>query len=336
MLVDVVYVYEFVVVVDVAGIVEGIFHIDLGAEFLCNVIFKHALCERVAVPQPFAPSPHVVDDSSRDAPFRGVVVEIGFPLAAWQISLQAALEAYGVDVAVLSDGCGVVCYLARGGDTSVAELIFPAGVYPLGVEGGAEVFAYLVLEQDRWIDSSERAGLYPGFEMGGFAFGKFRTACRQVNRPGRAELARRLEDVASLSVVERYLLDILQRKFAEVYLSVLGIAELYAVVIYPHVVAAHAAYVYGLDTAHAAVIFQLHAREVSQGIGYREAVEAFEFLAGEFLRGYNLAVSVGRDDHFVELLYRVELALSPCDCGRQEEQCKDWQYFGIDVHRKAV
>ena len=92
LLVDVVYVYEFVVVVDVAGIVEGIFHIDLGAEFLCDVIFKHALCERVAVPQPFAPSPHVVDDSSRDAPFRGVVVEIGFPLAAWQISLQARIS----------------------------------------------------------------------------------------------------------------------------------------------------------------------------------------------------------------------------------------------------
>ena len=63
-------------------------------------------------------------------------------------------------------------------------------------------------------------------------------------------------------------LHVVQGELAQVYLSVLSIAQLHSVVEHTHVVGAHAAHVYCLQTAYAAVVLQLHTREIADGVGY--------------------------------------------------------------------
>lgn len=140
-----------------------------------------------------------------------------------------------------------------------------------------------------------------------------------VDRAGGSEILRRLEDVAFLTVVERDLLHVVQREAAQVDLAVLGVAQLDAVVEYGHVVGAHRTDVDGLQTAHAAVILELHACEVADGVGHREAVQALQVDLLEHLRGDDLAVfgDDGRaeNDDFPDLLDAVQFAGTVPDRG---------------------
>lgn len=90
-------------------------------------------------------------------------------------------------------------------------------------------------------------------------------------------------------VVQRNLLDVVQRELSEVYLAVLRIAQLHPVVIHPEVTAAHAPHVYGLYSAHPAIVFNLYAGEISHGIGNRIAAKPLQLLSVEALGWYDIA-----------------------------------------------
>ena len=74
---------------------------------------------------------------------------------------------------------------------------------------------------------------------------------------------------------------------------------MYAVVEHPYMVGTEAAHVYRFQAAHAAVVFELYAREVAYGVGHRKAVELFEFIAREFLWGDDFGSPAGADGEFL-------------------------------------
>ena len=90
---------------------------------------------------------------------------------------------------------------------------------------------------------------------------------------------------ALLAVVHGYGLYVVERELAEVYLSVLRVAEFDAVVDHSCMVRAHRADVYGLDASYAPVVFYLHSRKIAERVGHAVAVEPLQFLSREFLRG---------------------------------------------------
>ena len=111
------------------------------------------------------------------------------------------------------------------------------------------------------------------------------------------EPVRKVEDAAFLTVVEGDGLNVVQGVFAQVYLAVLGVAELYAVVEYAEVVGAHASHVKGLDTPHAAVVLELYSGEVAQGVGHTVGVESFQVRALQRLSRDNLFIRIDMSDY---------------------------------------
>ena len=140
------------------------------------------------------------------------------------------------------------------------------------------------------------------------AVGKHWAARPHVYGAGRVEVFCRLENLTLLSVVERYGLHVVEREHAEVHLSVLRVRQLYAVVEHSHVVGAHASYVDGLDAAHSAVVFQLHAGKEPERVGHTQAVEPLQFFALKLLRRNDTALAVAQHYHFVKSLHTVETA----------------------------
>ena len=169
---------------------------------------------------------------------------------------------------------GIVGHLARGGNPLVTEFVLTARVGPLAVEGHAHALAELVFEEHRGVDQVERPRFERGLQVRLPARLELGPTGGEVDGTGRAELTGRLEYLTLLPVVERNLLDVLEREFPQVHLAVLSIAQLDTVVIYPHVVGTHAADVDGLQTAHSTVILNLNTRKVTYGIGHRKTVES--------------------------------------------------------------
>ena len=64
-------------------------------------------------------------------------------------------------------------------------------------------------------------------------------------------------------------------------------------------VGAHRAHIDGLDTADAAVVFDLDAGEISHGVGHGVAFEGFEALAVEHLRRDCLPIWFAADDLYL-------------------------------------
>ena len=121
------------------------------------------------------------------------------------------------------------------------------------------------------------------------------------------KLAGRLEDGTLLTVVEQQLLDVVQRELSQIHLSVLGIAQLYAVVEDAQVAGAHAAHIDGLDASHASVVLQLHACKVAQRVGYGVGAEPFQLFPLHDVAGNDLAVGrLGPHDDLAHLLDAVQ------------------------------
>ena len=105
------------------------------------------------------------------------------------------------------------------------------------------------------------------FEIGP-ARGQIDVACR-------TKLACRLKDIGFLTIIQVDLLHVIQRVLTQVDLSVLGISQLHAIIVDRCVLATHRADIDRLDAAYAAVVFELHAREIAERIGYIERAESF-------------------------------------------------------------
>lgn len=169
-----------------------------------------------------------------------------------------------------------------------------------------------MLPEQRGVDHAERAALEGRLDVVALPLLEAGCARLEVNRARRAEILGRLEDDALLAVVEGDGLHVVEREAPQVDRAVLGVAQLDTVVEDPHVVGAHRADVDRLQTAHAAVVLDLHPREVAQRVGHVVGAQPLERLSRELLHGNHLAAhDVPRDDHLLDMLQRVE-ALGVC------------------------
>ena len=173
--------------------------------------------------------------------------------------IECRFHADGIDVAILADGGSVVCHFARRSDAAVAEGILTVGGYEFGIRRDGHRFAEADIEQQTRIDKRKTACTHLRFHVEGLTCLETRTASGEVDTSRNTKLARRLPYIGLLAVVELDFFDVFERIFAEVDLSVLCIAELYAIVIHAHMVGTHGADIHGLDTANATIIFDLHA-----------------------------------------------------------------------------
>ena len=303
------------VAVDVVGVIVGILHEPLRAEALADGFLQVPLDEGVQVLLALAPAPDVVDDGAGNAAGRVVDVALQLPCPLREQSVEVGLEALGVDVAVLPDGRrvpggGAVEVLA-----TVAEVILAAGRQPFAANAQADVGAEALLIEGREAQQVAGAVLQLCLEILVLAHLEAGRARSDIDGRGRGEVAGRLEDGALLSVVERHLLDVVERELPQVDLAVLRIAQHDAVVADSQVVGAHRAHVDRLHAAHAAVVLQLHAREVAQRIGHRLCRQPLQLLAVQLLRGDDLAErQLRRDDDLRDVLHAVHAARQPLLC----------------------
>ena len=285
------------VAVLVVGAVVGELRHRAAAEAWGETFLPCCLVEVVEVPLPFAAVPHVVHNGAGDAALRVVEIAFHIPIALGDDAVQIHFGALGVDVAVLAHGGGVPCRRAVDVHTAVPELVLPAGVEESGAQRQAEVVVQFLFVEAGEAYHVARPVFHACLQVVGLAVGEPGAVGADIYRPGVAEVAGCLEDSALLTVVERHLVDVVERELPQVYLSVLGIAQFHAVVVDAEVVGAHAADVDGLDAAHAAVVFQLKAGEIAQGICHGVGVEFLELLTAHFLRGDDLAEGEFRGHH---------------------------------------
>ena len=293
--------------VEVAHPVAGIFCIDHELVEGAELLLPRALHKEILVPLALAVFPHVVDDGAWYATLAVVVVGLGVPLALPDETEEAALEAQGTHVAVFAHRGGVPGQRAVAVLLAQGEVILPGGIGVLGVECGTEPRPQLLLPAHAGIGQAEGAGAHGDIDVVALAGGKVGALGLDIDSAGRPEVACRLEDLALLAVVERDRLDVVERELAQVDLPVLGIAQLNAVVEHPHVIGAHRANVDGLHTAHAAVVLELHAGKVAQGIGHAVAAQPLKAAAIECLGRYHLLIGpLGIHGDIAQVLHRVE------------------------------
>ena len=144
--------------------------------------------------------------------------------------MEVGLDALGVDVAILTHGGGVPGRLTIGIAPLVAELVLAAGRQELCAERRADLVGELLLPQRRESEHIAGAVLRLELQIVALAVGKLRPTGADIDGSGIAKVAGGLEDGTLLTVVERDLLDVVERELAEVYLTVLCIAQLHAVV----------------------------------------------------------------------------------------------------------
>lgn len=137
-------------------------------------------------------------------------------------------------------------------------------------------------------------------------FDRIETWCpgSHVNRSRRGVILSRLEDGAFLPVVQRNGLHIVQREAPQVDLPVLGVAQLDAVVEHPDVLGSHAPDIDRLQSPDSAVVLDLDAGKITNGIGHGNHVQALEFCSRQFLCGNDLRqgpAAVNR--HFPNLVF---------------------------------
>ena len=87
-------------------------------------------------------------------------------------------------------------------------------------------------------------------------------------------------------------------------------------------VGTHRADIHRLDASYPAVIFQLDAREITQGIGHAMAAEPLKLLAVQLLTGDYLTQGGPRHDHHLtHTLYGVQSALRHYDVTHKASHC---------------
>ena len=87
-------------------------------------------------------------------------------------------------------------------------------------------------------------------------------------------------------------------------MTILGVAQLNAIVEHAHVVGAHGANVDGLHAAHTAVVLDLHTREITNSISHTVAVESLQSLTAKRLgRNHLLIRFLSIDHHIFKILH---------------------------------
>ena len=133
--------YQFVIVIDIAGMVVGIFGVHFDSPTVEELILPRRLHKHISIPQPFAPPPHIVHNRPRYTPLGIVVIALNLPETRGRIVVvQPCLHPHGIYIAVLPHRRSIVRQLARGGHTPIAELVFTIRVHHLCIHREAELF----------------------------------------------------------------------------------------------------------------------------------------------------------------------------------------------------
>ena len=132
------------------------------------------------------------------------------------------------------------------------------GICIFGIDRRADTLTESILQTHRRIEQAERTGAKREVEVVAFARWETWIACAKIDCAGRTEVLGRLEDFALLTIVHRDFLNVIERKFAEVDLTILSIAELNTVVEDTHVVGAHAANIHRFHAADTTIVLDLH------------------------------------------------------------------------------
>ncbi len=150
-----------------------------------------------------------------------------------------------------------------------------------------DVVRQFVLVQDTGIRQSECTGFHGGNNVVVPAGFELRTAGFDIQRSGTAKVLGGLKDFALLPVIQGYFFHILQRELTQVHRSILGITDFYTIIEHTQMMCAHRADIHRFETAYAAIILDLHAGEVTQGIRHAVGAQTFQFGAFQTLHRYN-------------------------------------------------
>ena len=299
------------VAVHVVGVIVSIFCQQPRTETLSHALVQIGLQERVVVGLTLAAPPHIVHDGTGDAALRMIRVCLQVPAAVVNQSIHVGLGAHRPYVAVMACGRGIVGHGAVLVQATVAEIVFTARRDKLRIHRRAYHSRQPLLPKRGKTEMVARGIFRLYLQVPVAPLGKLRPACLDIHRTGIAELRSRLEDGTLLSVVERYLIHIVHRELSQVHLSVLRIAQLDPIVEDAHMVAAHRTDVHRLDAPHSAIVLQLQAGKIAQGVGNVMRIQAFQFLPFHGVRGNHLAVSqVLGNNHLADMLDAVECRLA--------------------------
>ena len=235
----VVNVHQRGVGVEITHIVARILCIHQQRISLAERFLVAALGKEIAVPLALRVFPHIVHYGTGDAFLAVVIIELRIPLPAVNPAIHATLNAQRMQVAVAASGGGVPRQSAVAEHLAIAKLISTGGIGVFNTRRGTHAVVELMVDAHRGVHKPERAGAKRKVDVVGLAFVEARTPAAQIHRARRAKVARRLKNLALLTVIQRNLVDVVERKLAEVNLPVLRVAQLNAVVEHAQVVGAH-------------------------------------------------------------------------------------------------
>ncbi len=152
-------------------------------------------------------------------------------------------------------------------------------MHHFGVHRQAQLLRQFGVKEQRRIDKRKRTRFQPRTDMHILARLELRATRIEVDTPRRAELSGRLKDVTFLPVVERNLVNVLERELTQIHLPVLGVTELNTIVIDAQMVRTHRADINRLDAPYPAIVFYLHAGEETDGVCHGEAVQLLQLFA---------------------------------------------------------
>ena len=286
-------------------VVVCILGIGQEAVFLRNIFLERALGKDIRIPLAVLVAEFVLDHGTRIAAPGTVEIDLCPPEAIGELAEQAFFQAESIHIAVAADGGRVVAVVH-----TIGELVASGRIQIFPAQRGTDPFAQLPVPYQSGIGRAEGAGLEGGFELLLLAVGKPGDTGLQVDAARRPEILGGLKDGALLAVVQGHCLHIVQREPAQVHRAVLRIAQLDAVIEHAHMVGAHAADIDGLQSAHTAIVLDLHAGEVADGIGHAVRAQPLQLRPGELLHRDDLPRKPpARHHHFFQLLQAVQAVL---------------------------
>ncbi len=137
------------------------------------------------------------------------------------------------------------------------------------------------------------------------AFGKLRPARTHINLPGIAKIARRLQNLTFLPIVQRKSLHVIKRKLTEINLAVLRITQRHTIIHHTRMISTHRAYIHRLYAPYPAIILHLHAGEIAQRVGHRITVKPLQLIARERLHRNHILLYTPAHNHHLLQIYAV-------------------------------
>ena len=222
--VHIVYHHHRGVLVHILGQIVGILghqtYMIAGGE----VLLQTALQKGIVVPDALTPAPHVVDNGTGDSALGSVVVCFEHPLAPAESAQQRALHAGGPYVTVLPHSRRVIHYLVcHHCLAAVTELIRSIAAQPFTAERRRHPIGQLQFHEQGRVHQPKRTAPQCSLQVIVGAVREHGPARPHIDGTCSIEILGRLEYLALLAIVERDVLDVVEREHAQVHLTVLGV-----------------------------------------------------------------------------------------------------------------